>query len=160
MDGEALILAKKYADSLALNGVPVKYPQIDPVTKHWMIFDPVSNAYTDTGSSAEGKDGKSAYQSAVENGFPGSEDQWLAFLKGENGETPQFRVNGRIFQYRFTTQAPATWTDLFSFPEDNNGDGGIEDAPADGKFYGRTDSGWAEPPLITNADIQSIINNL
>ena len=33
----------------------------------------------------KGEDGKSAYQIAVENGFLGTEAEWLASLKGENG---------------------------------------------------------------------------
>jgi len=53
----AINVAKEYADSLALNGVPVKNPQIDPVSKHWLVFNPVANTYVDTGTVAEGKDG-------------------------------------------------------------------------------------------------------
>lgn len=34
----------------------------------------------------KGKDGKSAYQIAVDNGFVGTEQEWLASLKGEPGE--------------------------------------------------------------------------
>lgn len=34
---------------------------------------------------APGKDGKSAYEIAVENGFPGTETQWLESLRGEQG---------------------------------------------------------------------------
>ena len=34
----------------------------------------------------QGKDGKSAYQIAVENGFRGTELEWLASLKGEKGD--------------------------------------------------------------------------
>ena len=34
-----------------------------------------------------GADGKSAYQSAVDKGFEGSEDDWLASLKGQDGVT-------------------------------------------------------------------------
>ena len=33
-----------------------------------------------------GKDGKSAYQIAVDNGFEGSESEWLASLKGKPGD--------------------------------------------------------------------------
>ena len=36
---------------------------------------------------ANGADGKSAYQSAVDKGFEGSEDDWLASLKGQDGVT-------------------------------------------------------------------------
>ena len=33
-----------------------------------------------------GKDGESAYQIALNNGFRGTEEEWLASLKGEKGE--------------------------------------------------------------------------
>ena len=36
---------------------------------------------------ANGADGKSAYQSAVDKGFEGSEDDWLTSLKGQDGVT-------------------------------------------------------------------------
>lgn len=36
-------------------------------------------------SGAEGKDGKSAYQIALDNGFEGTEEEWLESLKGEQG---------------------------------------------------------------------------
>lgn len=34
-----------------------------------------------------GKDGKSAYEVAVKNGFEGTEAEWLASLKGDKGDT-------------------------------------------------------------------------
>jgi hypothetical protein len=46
--------AKKYTDSVALNDVPVKTPQIDLTSKNWLLFDPISNAYIDTGTKAKG----------------------------------------------------------------------------------------------------------
>lgn len=33
-----------------------------------------------------GKDGKSAYQVAVDDGFEGTEEEWLASLKGPKGD--------------------------------------------------------------------------
>ena len=39
------------------------------------------------GSGTPGKDGKSAYEIAVENGFDGTEEEWLDSLKGEPGTT-------------------------------------------------------------------------
>ena len=38
--------------------------------------------------TSSGKDGLSAYQIAVKNGFKGDEKQWLASLHGANGVTP------------------------------------------------------------------------
>ena len=41
----------------------------------------------DTGKDGrDGADGKSAYQVAIENGYIGTEAEWLASLKGERGE--------------------------------------------------------------------------
>ncbi len=39
------------------------------------------------GSSQGGKDGKSAYEIAVEHGYQGTEEQWLASLKGADGKS-------------------------------------------------------------------------
>lgn len=42
----------------------------------------------DTGANgADGKDGKSAYDIAVENGYVGTEQEWLDSLKGKQGDT-------------------------------------------------------------------------
>ena len=43
--------------------------------------------------------GYSAYQVAVINGFEGTEEEWLASLKGETGDTGQ---RGRSIFYRYT----------------------------------------------------------
>lgn len=58
-------------------------PTPDQKTGHWLI------AGKDTGIQAigkDGKDGKSAYQLAVDNGYPSSLDTWLASLKGDKGD--------------------------------------------------------------------------
>ncbi|RDG20878.1 hypothetical protein DQM14_01990 [Limosilactobacillus fermentum] len=58
-------------------------PTIDQPTGHWFING------NDTGIQAigkDGKDGKSAYQLAVDNGYPSSLDTWLASLKGDKGD--------------------------------------------------------------------------
>lgn len=39
------------------------------------------------GEIAAGLDGKSAYELAIDNGFVGTEEEWLASLKGDTGET-------------------------------------------------------------------------
>lgn len=44
------------------------------------------DAPTGDGSGADGADGKSAYQIAVDNGFVGTESEWLLSLKGEKGD--------------------------------------------------------------------------
>ncbi|MEK1422298.1 hypothetical protein HCY87_04790 [Limosilactobacillus fermentum] len=58
-------------------------PTIDQPTSHWFING------VDTGIQAigkDGKDGKSAYQLAVDNGYPSGLDTWLASLKGDKGD--------------------------------------------------------------------------
>lgn len=39
-----------------------------------------------SGTGTPGKDGKSAYEIAVSNGFEGTEEEWLASLKGDKGD--------------------------------------------------------------------------
>jgi hypothetical protein len=41
------------------------------------------------GSFVKGDDGRSAYQVAVDNGFEGTEAEWLASLKGRDGRDAQ-----------------------------------------------------------------------
>lgn len=43
----------------------------------------------DLGEVIMGKDGKSAYEIALDNGFEGTEQEWLESLHGKNGYTPQ-----------------------------------------------------------------------
>ena len=40
-----------------------------------------------SGEDGDGKNGKSAYEIAVEEGFEGTESEWLASLKGDKGDT-------------------------------------------------------------------------
>ena len=47
--------------------------------------------WEEIGSAAAGqpgRPGKSAYEIAVENGFKGTEEEWVASLEGEDGYTP------------------------------------------------------------------------
>lgn len=45
-------------------------------------------------AGADGKDGKSAYQVAVDNGYAGTETQWLASLVGPKGEQGEQGIQG------------------------------------------------------------------
>ncbi len=51
--------------------------------------------------------GLSAYELAVENGFVGTEEEWLDSLKAPG---VAFRINGTILQYKYDNQD--TWIDL------------------------------------------------
>lgn len=68
-------------------------PTIDLPTGHWFISG------NDTGIQAvgkDGKDGKSAYQLAVDNGYPSSLDTWLASLKGDKGDKGDSAITVKV----------------------------------------------------------------
>lgn len=57
-----------------------------------MIRGKINNKSSLNGKTAipkimKGIDGESAYEVAVNNGFIGTEEEWLASLKGEKGDT-------------------------------------------------------------------------
>ena len=65
---------------------------------------------------ADGEDGASAYEIAVDNGFVGTEQQWLASLKGETGATGAKGDKGDpgeipMHTYSTTEQVVGTWID-------------------------------------------------
>ncbi len=65
------------------------------------------------GGGSDGADGKSAYEIAVDNGFTGSESEWLASLKGADGEagadgiTPHIGDNGNWYVGETDTGKPS-----------------------------------------------------
>lgn len=64
-----------------------------------------------TGAGAiQGKDGKSAYDIAVSNGFSGTEQEWLDSLIGEAGQTPHIGSNGNWWIGSTDTNVSATPT--------------------------------------------------
>src|SRR5690554_1955296 len=72
------------------NGIDGVTPHIDPTTGNWFI------GATDTGVAAQGADGLSAYEVAVDNGFVGDEAAWLASLQGIQGIQGEQGVQGPI----------------------------------------------------------------
>lgn len=72
------------------------------------------------GSGRPGKDGKSAYEIAVENGFKGTEKQWLESLKGANG------VDGKDFKYEDFTPEQLEALKGAQGPKGDKGDQGIQ----------------------------------
>ncbi len=70
-------------------------PDIEAAGALWIEWSPETFEVTDDGAAmaalqgpkgSDGADGKSAYQLALENGYSGSEADWLASLKGDRGE--------------------------------------------------------------------------
>lgn len=69
------------------------YPKIE--NGYWYVWDAANSEWANTGVSArgpagaKGDTGDSAYEEAVKLGFVGTEEEWIASLKGETG------ANGR-----------------------------------------------------------------
>jgi hypothetical protein len=139
--------AKNYTDSVALNGVPVSYPQV--VGGKWQVYDPVAGAYSDTGVFARGtKLGVAAngnWQSSEDDGATWSDTGVQAQgpqgaagaagatgaqgtpgqdgADGADGETPLFRMSGNTLQYKYPSDSG--WTDLFAFSGGGSGGGTV-----------------------------------
>ena len=56
-----------------------------------------------------GPEGKSAYEVAVDEGYTGTEEEWLASLKGDTGDTPDITI-GTVTTAEPGTPAAATMT--------------------------------------------------
>ena len=103
IDVVTLALSRKYTNGVALNGVTVQTPQIDLGTRNWLVFNPGTNAYVDTGIRAEGvtphvggnghwwldttdtgipAEGKSAYQVWLDLGNVGTEQYFIDSITG------------------------------------------------------------------------------
>ena len=87
----------------------------------------------------KGEDGKSAYEIAVQNGYSGSEQQWINSLVGKPGDTPYIGANGNWFVGAVDTGVRAaaitSYNDLNDKPTLNGetiqGDINIESIPLD-----------------------------
>ena len=78
----------------------------------------------------DGQDGQSAYEVAVERGFQGSEDEWLASLKGADGTDGNEGADGRevevasdgtYIKWRYTGETD--WTNLVALSALKGADG-------------------------------------
>lgn len=67
----------------------------------------VQNSLAGAGA-LQGQDGKSAYEIAKEQGFSGSEEEWITSLTGKTGETPYIGSNGNWFIGAVDTNVSAT----------------------------------------------------
>ena len=77
-------------DTIELNSAPIGSKAFILETSEEYILNSkkewkLSKEAGSGGNGKPGKDGKSAYEIAVENGFKGTEEEWLASLKGEQG---------------------------------------------------------------------------
>lgn len=83
----------------------------------------VAKKLAESGTGTPGQDGKSAYEIAVENGFEGTEEEWLASLKGDPGEdgaTPNISI-GTVDTLEAGSDATASITGTSASPVLNLG---------------------------------------
>ena len=95
-------------------------------------------------NGTNGQDGKSAYDIAVDNGFVGTETEWLESLKGQDGQdgiVMDAPSDGKLYG-----RMNANWVEVTG----SGGGGGITDAPADSKAYARKDNTWVETVEAVN----------
>ena len=95
-------------------------------------------------NGTNGQNGKSAYEIAVEQGFVGSEQEWLESLKGQDGQdgiVMDAPSDGKLYG-----RMNANWVEVTG----SGGGGGITDAPADSKAYARKDNAWVETVEAVN----------
>lgn len=119
----------------------------------------------DLGITAQGPQGKSAYELAVENGFKGTEQQWLGSLKGEKGETGNDGKSS--YQLAIANGYEGTEKQWLASLKGNRGDDGY--TPKRGTDYWTADDQQAikndVSKMIGNAytkaksDIEEIIEN-
>lgn len=62
------------------------------------------------------KNGKSAYEIAVNNGFSGTVEEWLESLKGQNGISPHVGENGNWFIGDIDTGVAAAANNIIPVP--------------------------------------------
>ena len=95
-------------------------------------------------NGTNGQDGKSAYEIAVDNGFVGTETEWLESLKGQDGQdgiVMDAPSDGKLYG-----RMNANWVEVTG----SGGGGGIPEAPADSKAYARKDNAWVETVEAVN----------
>ncbi len=80
------------------------------------VFNKATSTSGGSGTGVAGADGKSAYQIAVANGFEGTEEEWLASLKGADGVDGTNGENGQSAYDEFLEciEVPVTSDMLFT----------------------------------------------
>ncbi|SFB10826.1 collagen-like protein [Selenomonas ruminantium] len=108
-------------------------------TESEAIFDftlPVTDTGSGGGTGTPGKDGRSAYEIALDNGFVGSEKAWLESLKGADG-----------------AQGPQGEQGIQGVPGEKGADGATGAKGADGK------AATVKIGTVTEGDTPSVINS-
>lgn len=119
-------------------------------------------------NGTDGENGLSAYELAVQNGYMGTEEEWLLSLKGRNGidgKTVELRVYNNELQYRWLDSVGhdvSMWTHLFLLTN-LKGKSAYEVAAENG--YTGTEEEWLQSitpdlsPYITRVEILKIVED-
>lgn len=119
-------------------------------------------------NGTDGENGLSAYELAVQDGYTGTEEEWLLSLKGRNGidgKTVELRVYNNELQYRWLDSAGhdvSMWTHLFLLTN-LNGKSAYEIATENG--YTGTETEWLQSitpdlsPYITRVEVLKIVDD-
>jgi hypothetical protein len=86
---DTVVLVENSSKSLTIDGVATNTISInDPSSTLTIVKDTTSSIVTLGMQGPSGPEGKSAYQSAVDDGYTGTEQEWVAtFTKGETGDS-------------------------------------------------------------------------
>lgn len=103
-----------------------------------------------SGSLIKGDDGKSSYDIAVENGFEGTEIEWLESLKGEQGEKGEKGDDGEDVDINVVKETPYEY--ILEFVTSSKR---IESPNLRGEISGDIDVYY---DVATNSDIEGIFN--
>lgn len=114
------------------------------------------------GTTSPGADGKSAYEIAVENGFSGTESEWLASLKGANGANGKDGINGTNGIGIVDAEINENGNLILSYSDGAQQDLGVIEG-ADGQDYVLTDADKSDIAnqvlsLLPNADISGTLD--
>ena len=106
--------SKSYTDSVALYGVPINYPTINPTTLTWQFFNPTIPGYVDTPYTAIGQTpqigtNNNWWISGFDTGVPIN----VKGDKGDDGREAEFRVTGMKLEYRLI--GDTDWIPLYDF---------------------------------------------
>lgn len=116
-------------------GLGIKSSEIDANNHLIITYD--NDVTEDAGEvqTVQGEDGKSAYEVAVEQGYVGTEEEWLASLKGDDGEgvptggtTGQFLVKKSSADYDTEWGTPTGGGDMLKSVYDTDNDGKVDSA--------------------------------
>jgi len=109
MDVITLAVARKYTNSVALNGVPVQHPRINPTTGTWEIFNPISNSFVNTGIRAEALDPDELVSTDESNAFSlGSDNKLFVSNDGKSELNSYIHIQNTpsalwLIQHNFNT---------------------------------------------------------